>query len=304
MSPRLHCVVVTHKRPDGLAAVVESLGAQTRVPDTLVLVDNENAPHVDLVARDHRARGHDTIVLRPGDNTGPAGGTALAMRWLLDNGADDDDWIARLDDDRPAPRPDLLAELERFGTEQRTLDPSVGAVGVVGSRYDWDRARLVRVGDDELVGPVDVDYVATGCFPAFSVDAVREVGTLDPELFHGSTEVEYGLRLRSAGRRIVAHGRLWRELGRATADTAGPRARLGPWNWRRYYSLRNQIHMLRNAGRTDVAIKVIAIRAIGKPAVNFFRSPRLASQHLRWNLRAVRDGWCHRLGRTVEPDEH
>ncbi len=301
MTARVHGVIVTHHRPQGLRSVVRSLGRQTRVPDVLVLVDNEGSPDVDLVADEHRESGHDVVVLRPGENTGPAGGTALAMEWVLDNDASDDDWVIRLDDDTPPPRDDLIEELVDFGTKRRHEDAAVAGVGVVGSRFDYDRGRSVRIDNAELDGPVDVDWLATNCFPAFSCAAIRSHGTLDADLFYGSSEVEYGLRLRRAGQRLVAHGELWRSMGRATADTAGPQLWVGDWNWRRYYSLRNQIHLLRRAGRSDTALRVALIRGIAKPAVSLVRHPRSAWTHLRWNARAALDGWRGQLGRTIDP---
>ncbi len=297
----VHGIIITHQRPEGLQRVVDALHHQTLVPDTLVLVDNGGSPTIDLVAERHRQRGHEAVVLRPEENTGPAGGTALAMSWLLDAGIDDDDWVIRLDDDQQPPRDDIIESITTLGSSQRDEDAHVAAVGMVGARYDWDRGQSIRIADDELDGPVDVDWLATGCYSAFSAGAIRRYGTFDPELFFGSSEVEYGLRLRRHGCRLIAHGPLWADVGRATADTAGPKRRVGDWNWRRYYTLRNQIHVLRANGRTDTAIRVALIRGVAKPLANLVISPRQALQHLRWNARAIRDGWRGQLGRTIDP---
>jgi hypothetical protein len=43
------------------------------------------------------------------------------------------------------------------------------------------------------------------------------------------------------------------------------------------------------------------VRGIGKPLANVFVHPRAALGHLRLNLKAARDGWVGRMGRTVEP---
>lgn len=299
--PRLYAIIVTYRRPAGLWAIVRSVLAQDRVPDVLVLVNNDASDTPATVAADCRSAGLETHLIEPGENLGPAGGTAIAMDWILSVSTDPDDWVIRFDDDKELPFRTLIGDLERFAVEQLASDSRLGAVGAVGSRYDFRRGRLVRVPDDELTGPVAVDYVPTNRFPLFRLKAIRATGGFDARLFYGSSEVEFGLRLRRAGFRIVADPATWKRLGRVTADTAGPSWRLQPWNWRRYYSLRNQIHYLRAFGHPWVAMRVACVRGIAKPAMSLFVTPRLAATHLKWNWRAVTDGWFGRLGRTVEP---
>src|SRR4029453_7830814 len=89
-------------------------------------------------------------------------------------------------------------------------------VGLVGSRFDRRRARLQRLPDSELGhGPLDVDYIGGGHLPLYRVAAVRAVGVVDPSYFFGFEDLEYGLRLRSRGWRVVADGDQWLELRRA-----------------------------------------------------------------------------------------
>ncbi len=297
---RLFCIIVTYKRPEGLAKALEFVAAQRRPPDLVVVVDNEG-PTASTQALTKVSSVPVRVVNAP-ENLGPAGGTALAMEHILEE-ADDRDWITRVDDDREE-HFDVFEELLRFAIEQRNLDGRVGAVGAVGARYDWRRGRLVRIEDAEIdLGPVDVDYVPTNVFPAFNVGVVREVGVFDAELFYGSSEVEYGLRLREAGFRIVADPVLWKQLGRQSALTAGPRRTLRPFTWRRYYSLRNQVYVLRQSGHARTALRVALVRGLAKPVLNLPREPRQAWLHLRWNARAVLDGWRGRMGRTVDPED-
>jgi glycosyltransferase involved in cell wall biosynthesis len=299
--PRWWCVIVTYRRPQGLARVLSALAEQDRRPDGVLVVDHEPSDGTAAAVTEARRAGVEVRVLEPGENLGPAGGTALAMETILDH-AHDEDWILRFDDDAPTLWPDLIAELERFAADAVARWPMVGAVGAVGARYDWRRGRLVRVPDEEVVGAIPVDYVATNNFASFRVAAVRSVGPLRAELFYGSSEVEYGLRLRRAGWRVLADGDLWQRLGRQTSSSAGPRRSLEVYGWRRWYSLRNQVWLLRHFGHPWVALRVALVRGVGKPLVNLPRQPRLAAHHLRMNLRAVIDGWRGRLGRTLEPE--
>ena len=46
MTDSVCAVVVTHRRPDELAKSLEAVSAQTRAPDHLVVVDNDNDSRV------------------------------------------------------------------------------------------------------------------------------------------------------------------------------------------------------------------------------------------------------------------
>ena len=110
--------------------------------------------------------------------------------------------------------------------------------------------------------------------------------------------------LRRAGWSLYAHGDWWRirrERAGRTDFVMKPSVRIGEPDWRRYYSFRNLIYVLRSGGRSTTAARVILVRGIGKPLANVFVHPRAALGHLRLNLKAARDGWVGRMGRTVEP---
>jgi hypothetical protein len=133
---------------------------------------------------------------------------------------------------------------------------------------------------------------------------VREVGPYLAPLFFAS-DIEYGLRLRRSGYSIYVSGPL---LLQRRADTGRlglvvrPRVRVTSLDWRRYYSLRNTIFVLRSYGHPWAALRVTFGRGIAKPLANMVIRPRAASAHLALNVRACWHGWTGRLGRVVEPD--
>jgi glycosyltransferase involved in cell wall biosynthesis len=302
---RLFGVLITFRRPDELATSLRRLAEQQRPLDLLVVVDNSPTPHAALLVERYRAGGLPAQYVAAPENLGPAGAVALAMERLLASAADDD-WIVLLDDGEPPSVPSELAELLRFATRMRRQDPRLGAVGQVGARFDWRRGRLVRITDQQLNGPVAIDYIGSGQFPLYRVRAVRAVGPFKAQLFFGFEELEYGLRLRAGGWSLYADGDRWRER-RAVQDRLGvdgrPSRRLAEATWRRYYGLRNLIHILLAAKRPGAAVRVTLLVGLAKPLANAPRHPGRALHHLRLNWRACRDGWGRRLGRTVEPDD-
>ncbi len=97
MTDSVCAVVVTHRRPDELAKSLEAVSAQTRAPDHLVVVDNDNDSRVaELVS----GQPIPTTYLGSRRNLGGAGGFALGMLHALALGSD---WVWLADDDgRPA----------------------------------------------------------------------------------------------------------------------------------------------------------------------------------------------------------
>lgn len=97
MSDTVCAVVVTHRRPDELAKSLEAVSTQSRTPDHLIVIDNDNDPHVgELVA----GQPLPTTYIGSRRNLGGAGGFALGMLHALTLGSD---WVWLADDDgRPA----------------------------------------------------------------------------------------------------------------------------------------------------------------------------------------------------------
>ena len=304
--PRAFGVLVTFRRANELPKIVRGLSGQRRKLDRLVVVDNEPNQETGETVRDSYADTSVEYIPAP-DNLGPAGGIALGMERILEL-ADDSDWVLLVDDNDPPFSAGLIDELIRFGEAMLARDRRTAAVGVVGARFDWKRCRLVgmtHLTNGQSGEAVPVDVIGGGHFPLYRVGAIRAVGPFSPNLFWGFEELEYGLRLRKSGFSLYANRPLWQE--RAAADRnigSDNRASLGlfDFTWRRYYELRNLLHILRKFNRTASAIRVSLVRGFGKPLANLVVNPREAIKHLGLNARACRDAWTGRMGRTIEPD--
>ena len=303
----LHGVLVTYRRPAAIATMLDCLAAQDRPLDSLVVVDNDTAESaraaVEAVAAAGGSPGPPVRYIAAGANLGPAGGIALGMRTVLDGAAADDDWVISLDDDDPPTWPDVFGRLAALGVRLRAEDLRVGGVGIVGGRFSPAGPGAVRVPDGELDGDVSVDWIGGNQFPVYSVAALRDVGVFDERLFFGFDDLDFGLRLGAAGYRLYVDGDLWRRA-RAAADRLGldpsPSRGLDDTSWRRYYSLRNMIYILRKQGAGAGAVR-LAARSLAKPMANVPRQPRQAWRHLAFNARAITDAYRGRMGLTVEP---
>ncbi len=302
--PIVFGILPTYRRQDLLLDTLRKTMAQTRKPDCLVIVDNESHSQTAEIVTTYRKEFPETPVLflDAGENLGSAGGWALGMKEALKY-ARNQDWFLTLDDDDPPLKVTDLEKMYAFALEQSRRVENLAAVGIVGARFNWSTGYLVRLKDDQLHGPVDVDYVGSGHMAMYSAGVMRSQGVFLGDLFFGHTEIEYSLRLRAAGFRVVAHGDLWKERrveGNRIGLTLRPNRKC-EIKWKKYYVTRNYIYTMRQHGRYDLAVKRAFIQTIAKPAYTAMTSPLLAVRGFRLGLKASIDGFLGNMGRTVDP---
>ena len=201
MTETVYAVVVTHRRPQQLAESLKALTTQTRAPEHVIVVDNDDDPAVaQLVA----GQPVPCTYLGSRRNLGGAGGFALGMLHALAAGAD---WLWLADDDgRPADASVLATLLDCAATHQLAEvspmvcnidDPSRLAFplrrGLVWRR-EVGELRSGTTADDLLPG---IASLFNGAL--FRADALDAVGVPDLRLFMRGDEVEVHRRLARSG---------------------------------------------------------------------------------------------------------
>lgn len=289
----LHGVLVTFNRPAALRESLARIAAQDVALDRLVVVDNGSSAESGQVLEDSPVQ---LEVVSPGENLGPAGGIALGMQRVLAR-AEPSDWIVLFDDDDPPPSPTTLSQLVALGEATAAREPSLAAVGLYGARFDPRRTRLLASSSLGGDNPVAVDYLASGWFPLYRVSALQRVGVFDERLFFGFDDLELGLRLRAAGFTLWAD----RDEGsRAGAGAPGTKP-LVQAPWRRYYGTRNLVYLARRYYGPRVAAQVAVAYGVVSPVRSLLRREERGGQRAWLSVKAVRDGYLGRLGRTVPP---
>ncbi|QEG38669.1 glycosyltransferase [Roseimaritima ulvae] len=294
--------MVTYRRQALLQDTLRRIAEQTYPLDQILIVDNENSSATrQLVTELEPTLATPLRYIATTENFGSAGGWAFGMKQLSDD--DCYDWIMPLDDDDP---PENRRDFERmvaFAKLAKAEIPNLGAVGIVGARFDWRKGLIQRLPDSEIVGRVSVDFVGSGNIPLYHRSAIEKVGVFDASLFFGYTEVEYGLRLKKAGFEVLANSEMWRER-RIAKGRVGVRPRpqkvcvVSP---RKYYGIRNHIYIMRRHRRWDLAVKQTLIQCVLKPMYTLFTSPRLACAGAVQALSASTDGFLGRMGKKGEP---
>ena len=297
-------VLVTFRRPDTLRTTLRSLADQSRPLELLFVVDNEPLDANASAVAEYQETGLRAVYLPMQENLGPAGGYAVGIEAALAQAGAPGSWVVLVDDDDPPWSDTITEDMERFAVDTIRRDVVTGAVGSVGSRFDVRRGRADRLRDGELTGPVRVDSIGNNVWPFYSADALRRAGPFEPRLFFGFEELELGLRLERSGYHLYCNGLLMlesrRHFGRVGLEVH-PRLREGRPAWRRYYSIRNLIWILRSHGSFWGAARVTLTVGIAKPLVGLITFAPDSTTHARLALKASWDGWSGRLGRRVEP---
>ncbi|MEZ5245424.1 MAG: glycosyltransferase [Acidimicrobiales bacterium] len=293
---RTHGVLITFRRRDALVDHLRILAAQTRPLTSLLVVDNDNDPAIRAIVEAETAAAPDVRYLGLDDNPGPAGGISAGIADVLARHADTD-WLVLLDDDDPPPRPTTLEALATTTAALAAGDPDLGGVGLWGSTL----ASSGRLHAATGTAPERVAYLPGGACPHYRIGALREADGPDPALFFGFDDLDLGLALERSGASLWSSG-LAREHGWTTmVEGRTASAAVDAPSWRRYYSLRNLVLVLRHDGRSGAALTMSLLAGIAKPLVNLPLRPRVGWRNLRLNLMALRHGWTGQAGKHLDP---
>lgn len=286
-------VVVTRHRRDLLADSLKMIGAQTRPPDHLVVVDNgPDDPARDIV----ESCPVPSTYLESHRNLGGAGGFALGMLTALSLGAE---WIWCADDDgRPADEhvlEVLLGEAEKRGLAE--ISPVVTNIETpdklafpLRRGLTWKRS-AAELGTDYLPGIASLFNGAL--FRASTLDVI---GVPDYRLFFRGDEVEIHRRLVRSGLPFgtslkVAY--LHPDGSDEFKPMLGGRLHAqDPSNdVKRYYTYRNRGYLLSQPG-----LRKIGMLEIVRFGLYFIGTKRDPKAFMQW-LKLVRQGRKERFFR-------
>lgn len=261
--------IVTFRRPESLALVLQGLARQETPPTVVAVADNDPGESaksvVDLVSR---STGMSVLHVPVGANLGPAGGWERAVEELQQRG-DRGGWVAILDDDDPIEHPRVLAELL---VAAETAQADVAALGLRGAELSRVSATLHRVHPGAHTR--EVDYLAGGGTPLYRWKVIDELGFFAGELFFGFEDLEFGLRLQAAGYRLLVVP----TEHHTVADTAAVRT-----PWREYYKARSIVTICRRHLGTAPLVATLARSLLLGGLVLAIRTRNLNLIRARWH---------------------
>jgi len=244
-APHVLIVVLNWNGLADTLACLESMRRLEYPAYEVLVVDNGSSDGSPAAIRE---RFPDVTLIETGENLGFAGGNNVGIRHALEIGAD---YVLLLNNDTEV-SPDFLSRL----VEAAEADSQVGMAGPTiyyydrpeviwsaGGEIDWRRGCTRMVGlderDDGQFGgaPREVDFI-TGCAVLVRATALRQAGLLDERFFMYYEEVEWCVRTRRAGFRIVhvPQAHIWHKIA-PSAQSDSPRVH--------YYMTRNRLLFLK-----------------------------------------------------------
>jgi hypothetical protein len=285
VTARVAAVVLAWNGREDTLACLRALQRATYPELSIVVVDNGST---DGGPEAVSAEFPDARLLPLGENRGFAGGVNAGADAALGDGADA---VLLLNNDATV-EPDFLEPLvdaacaEGVGAAcAQILDSATGRIWYAGASYDPRRGHQGRhtgYGDPPL-SPATAPYeTERACGGAMLIPraALEEVGPLDETLFAYAEDVDWSLRARRAGLRIlvVPASIVHHRVSGSTGGAASPDSL--------YYALRNGLTVAERNAAEDwlgtVRRRAAAAAAFGVQAL---RSPRRVD-----GLRAVGDG--------------
>lgn len=298
MSASLAVLVVTHNRKDLLRRCLRAIASQTMPPNRIFVVDNASTDGTSemLVQESGNSLPLLEVLLLP-ENTGGAGGFSAGLAQAASSGAD---WIWLMDDDA-VPHIDALERLMEQASDPRNL---YGSAAVSGNRLAWPmlpvggRATDEINSSEQLVVTQDVHFIP---FLGLLVSAtmIARIGVPDAGFFIAADDVDYCLRARHCGARIILVGDSRIEHPASVRHTlripGSPLYVLQLPPWKRYYDVRNRILVARNHHGLALYYGTIPATFV-KLVATLAREPNRMMQ-LRAFLGGMIDGFLARKGR-------
>lgn len=291
--PQSVTAIVLHwGEPAATARCLRSLLAGASDGLSVLVVDSAAA--ADWASLDSRGR---IEVLRPARNEGYAGGNNLALRAARERGAE----FALLLNNDAAIAPDALSCLLRCAEQ----DPRIALVGGRLTAPDdpahdagsYGRVTygpfLVAIEDGAPAGPArDVEWVS-GCGVLVRLAALADIGLMDEDFFLYCEDVDWCVRARRLGYRVLYEPR--------AVVSHRPPTSLAAICRRSYFLARNGLLFARKHGTPLERLKISAAAVI-LPAASLLRrlltgEPLVASA---WVARGVIDGFLRRPPRLHE----
>jgi len=298
-APHVLIVVLNWNGLADTLACLESMRRLEYPAYEVLVVDNGSSDGSPAAIRE---RFPDVTLIETGENLGFAGGNNVGIRHALEIGAD---YVLLLNNDTEV-SPDFLSRL----VDAAEADSQVGMAGPTiyyydrpeviwsaGGEIDWRRGCTRMVGlderDDGQFGgaPREVDFI-TGCAVLVRATALRQAGLLDERFFMYYEEVEWCVRTRRAGFRIVhvPQAHIWHKIA-PSAQSDSPRVH--------YYMTRNRLLFLKASRAGWQAWMHTLFAEYLRTLISWSVRPRWRGKRVAVRqamLRAIGDAWRGQWG--------
>ncbi|MCC7483333.1 MAG: glycosyltransferase family 2 protein [Hyphomicrobiales bacterium] len=291
MASHAVCIVVVTYHPDD--AIEKRLASALVQAGSMVVVDNHSAPEAIERLRVFASQPGVVFIENP-ENRGLAAGLNQGVAWAGMHGYS---WCLLLDQDSTPASNIVTTQLLPFLTPSNERP-----LAVVGSSFAAPSLVPTPMPPDATVTWRELPAVITSG-SLISLDAYREIGPFREEFFVDAADIDYCLRARAKGYRVlethpplilhrVGSIRRQRFLWRYAWVTHHP-------PWRRYLMLRNCTALIRSYGRSEPAWARAMTRYMVSFTLRIILFEDQKAKKLWYELRGLLDGLSGNFQRTM-----
>lgn len=281
-------VIVTHNRRALLEQCLQRVAAQTRLPDTILVIDNAS----DDGTRSMLATHEGVDVLDLGENLGGAGGFHAGLRAAVERGHT---WCWLMDDDTLPERDALEALLSAARTAPRA--DGAAAPLVLASRVEWTDGTLHPMNrpwpKTDVPASQMVDAARLGLMPLRAASFVSVLIHRNAVICHGLPHAEYFIYnddLEYTARILRRGTGYWVPASLTIHATGFPRMPHEAGGERFFYDVRNRIFVLRGDSWSR-AEKGLLLHQVLANVRTYLRANHFRVPAVRTVLRALLDGF-------------
>jgi len=286
--------IMTFERANILAVTIESLLNQTVIPEKILIIDNSLSDETKLLIE--RIDNPRIAYHKVGFNAGPAGAARIGLEKLTEEGYQ---WIYWGDDDDPPTFDDTFEKL--FLIINNKSFNKLGMVGAVGQWFNRLTGTIERIPTNIIKENdiVEVDSVAGNQSMIVNAEVIKMGIFPDENLFFGFEELDFCLKIRKAGLKIMVSSELFiraREKYNRISFTKSIYHKSDLiYLKRQYYSLRNLLIILKRE-QLYPAYVFNLLKGLGKSLWGFRYGWEYGMKNFLYLVQGIRDSWLVRLG--------
>ncbi len=242
----IFAIVVNYCHPEITLSGIKSLRESDNVNLHIIVVENASPDNSYTVLKSQLPT--DVILLCAVENRGFAAGNNVGIQYALEHGAD---YIMLINNDTEID-PSMVSVLLQYTDDHTVTAPkmfyfgSSSKIWFAGGKYLEGSGRFIHVGESEEDGAafqnnLECDFL-TGCCFMMTGNVARKVGLLDESYFMYVEDVDYSLRLRQNGVKLlmIPSAKLWHKVG---VSSGGEKSKFNI-----YYGNRNRFYLQKKFG--------------------------------------------------------
>ena len=261
MKNHISIIIVNYNTPDDTKATIQSLSEinHSGFDYRIIVVDN-GSKELLTFNKAFLKKNNKVDLLRSESNLGFSGGNNLGIQHAIDHY--DSDYYLLLNSDTIVEQNFLQALYEMMKKDQKiglacskiyfhkgyeyfadsySESEKHRVLWYVGGKIDWTNLLSYHIGIDEVDRghfdrAAETDY-ATGCAMMISREVIERVGRLDDRFFLYSEDVDFSLRVREAGLKVMycPDSVVYHKIGRSSGGAGSP--------LQQYYQTRNRLFL-------------------------------------------------------------